>query len=230
MGLFDIFKKQTATQSDPKTPRNHPYTFAYKALPGLAFADPHVPLSFSSVTYSWKDLRELMASGDPFDREAPNRKLAELWAYAGAKLPSRERLNDSGLAAIGGEFGTDSVLVFVRMPKPICVTEAYFVAIIYPKAWFDNPQAYEHQKPKLGCYLLAKSDVSGAEGLGGTLRVVKRDGHGSVSFGVQASASSFLSEVQSALPNPDRCITFVQSPTWNFLMQDTETGQTYGSQ
>ena len=114
MGLFDIFKKQAAAPSDPKSPRKHHYNFAYKALPGLAFADPDVPLSFASVTYSWKDLQELMASRDPFDRETPNRKLADLWAYTGGKLPSHERLSDSGLSAIGGEFGSEHAIVLVR--------------------------------------------------------------------------------------------------------------------
>lgn len=229
MGLFDIFNKPAATPSDPKAPRKHHYTFAYMALPGLAFAGPHVPLSLSSVTYSWKDLQELMTSGDPFEREAPNRKLAELWAYVGAKLPNHERLTDSGLAAIGGEFGAKHALVLVRLPEPICDTEAYFVALVYPKSWFDAPEAYEHAMPSLACYLLAKSSVPGSSGPGATLRVVKRDGHGSVNFGVRPSARSFLEEVQSALPTPDRFITWVQSPTWNFMMQDTERGETHGA-
>ncbi len=229
MGLFDIFKKAAPTPSDLKVPRKHHYTFAYKALTGLAFADPHVPLSFSSVTYSWKDLQELMTSGDPFEREAPNRKLAELWAYAGAKLPNREKLTDSGLSAIGGEFGAKHALVLVRLPEPLCDTEAYFVALVYPKSWFDTPETIEHASPDLVCYLLAKSSVPGDSGSGATLRVVKRDGHGSVNFGVHPSVRSFLEEVQSALPTPDRFITWVQSPTWNFIMQDTERGEKHGA-
>ena len=172
----------------------------------------------------------MITSGDPFDGESPNRKLADLWAYAGAKLPSHERLSISGLSAIGGEFGRDHALVLVRLPEPLRDTEVYFVTLVYPKSWFDDPKAYEHATPRLGCYLLAKSSVPGSSGSGATLRVVKRDGHGSVNFGVHPSVRSFLEEVQSALPTPDRFITWVQSPTWNFLMQDTEAGQTYGSQ
>jgi hypothetical protein len=40
MGLFAIFKKPDDARPDPNSPREHHYTFAYKALPGLAFADP----------------------------------------------------------------------------------------------------------------------------------------------------------------------------------------------
>jgi hypothetical protein len=230
MGLFDIFKKHSAAQSNPKTPRKHHYTFAYKALPGLAFADPHVPLSFSSVTYSWKDLQDLIASGDPFDRETPNRKLASLWAYTGAKLPNHERLSDSGLSAIGGEFGDGNAFVLVRLPEPMRDTEAYFIVLIYPKSWFDDPNSHERNSLTVSCYLLAKSSVPGSSGSGASLRILRRDGHGVVNFGVDPSLRSFLHEVQSELRGPERWITWVESPTWNFFMQDTETGQTFGSQ
>lgn len=210
-------------------PRRHHYNFAYKALPGLAFADPHVPLAFASVTYSWNDLQESMASGDPTEREAPNRKLADFWDYAGAKLPHDERLSSSGLAAIGGEFGPDNFFVLVRMPKPVRLTEPYFVAILYPRQWLEHPQAYESLTPTLRCYLLAKSNVPGSGGVSGaTLRIIDRGGHGAVSSGVTPTARAFLEKVQAALRNPNRCLTWVDSPTWSLIMQDREAEQSYG--
>jgi hypothetical protein len=174
----------------------------------------------------------LLISGDPFGREAPNRKLSELWTYVGARLPRSARLSDCGLAAIGGEFGADHIIVFVRMPEPLRETEAYFTALVYPKSWIVSMcQLLGPRKvmPNVHCYLLAKSSVPGTEGSGATLRGIKRDGHGAVGFGLPISAQSFLDEVRSALGNPERWITWVQSPTWDLFMHARKTGGTSGA-
>jgi hypothetical protein len=232
MGLLDIFRKPAGAGpgGKPQQPRRHHYNFAYKALPGLAFADPHVPLAFTSSTFSWPDLVASLEAGGPFGREVANHKLAQFWADAGEKLASHERIADSGLSAIGGEFGPDHVIVLVRMPEPLNETEAYFVALIYPKSWFDKPGAYENSMPDIHCYLLAKSAIPtiGATPAG-TLRVVKKAGHGAVSLGVPISTPAFLNEVLNSLQKPERWITWVDSPTWNFFMRSPDNSQMHGA-
>lgn len=87
MGLFDIFKrtKGGAAHNDPQPPRRHHHAFAYKALPGLAFADAHVALGFGHDT--------------------PKGSLVKFWKHVGTKFPENERVSDSGLFANVTGFG-----------------------------------------------------------------------------------------------------------------------------
>jgi hypothetical protein len=191
-------------------PRLHHYNFAYRAVPGVAFSDPHVPLGLG--------------------QDMPKGALKKFWAQVGERLPSDQRLSDRGLSATGGEFGPHHSIVLITMPEPLIDTEAYFVAIVYPRAWFTNHTAYENSKPELQCFILAKSQVPGAGGRsGGTLRVVNPDWHGAINHGIPPSERSFLDAVESALARPIQCITRVERPTWKFFMQDAETGQTHGA-
>jgi DNA-binding response OmpR family regulator len=71
------------------------------------------------------------------------------------------------------------------------------------------------------------SDVPGAGGSsGGTLRRLSKTGHGAVKFGVAANAEAFAKEIQTALLNPNKWITWVDSKPWDFEMLDGETEQT----
>jgi CheY-like chemotaxis protein len=202
MRLFGNFKRTKKDAPQPLPPRPHHYQFAYRALPGLAFADAYVPLGFGHDT--------------------PKGSLSEFWKYVGAKYPENERLSDSGLSALDTHFGPDYVILLVAMPTPLRDTEAYFVAIIYPKSWFNDP-TQENSEPDLRYFILAKSEVSSADGAsGGTLRTLTKAGHGAVKFGVPVSVEAFLKEVQEALLNPRKWITWVDSKPWNFSMQDEE--------
>jgi hypothetical protein len=102
MGLFNIFKKGNAS-SNPESPRMHHYNFAYKALPGLAFTDPHVPLGFAT--------------------DAPKDSLAKFWKYVGAKLPENERVDGSGLWA-ADVLADSMVFLLITMPPPLKKSEA----------------------------------------------------------------------------------------------------------
>lgn len=209
---LEIFKGQIEeekSENPEEKPRMHHYNFAYKALPGLAFADPHVPLGFGDDT--------------------PKESLAKFWNYVGSKLPENERVSDAGLFAHDTPFGPDYVIVLVTMPTPLRVSEAYYIAIIYPRSWFKSP-AYENTKPDLHVFILAKSAVPGAEGTsGGTLRILGKTGHGALQYGVPATVEAFLKEIQTAIQNPCKWITWVESKPWNYFMQDTETGETSGA-
>ena len=231
MGMFNIFKKKDVVSGgDSDKPRRHHYSFAYKALPGLAFADPDLPLTFATCTFSWAEIERLVDAGELFARAAANQKLSNFWSSVGAKVPVNEQIDPSGLSAVGGEFGMSGVLVFIKMPEPRRTTEAHFVAIIYPKNWFDNPQTREILAPSIRCYLLAKSDTPTVSGLpGGTLRLIKSDGHGAVKPGMPVDAKSFLSEVHAHLQAPERWVTWVDSPTWNYLMESPGDSQVHGS-
>lgn len=115
------------------------------------------------------------------------------------------------------------------MPTPLREAEAYFVAIIYPRSWFNDP-SQGNSKPDLRYFILAKSEVPGAGGAyGGTLRILDRTGHGAVKFGIPVSVEAFLKEIQIALLNPPKFITWGDSKPWNFFMRDTETGETSGA-
>ena len=194
--------EEEKSQKPEEKPRMHHYNFAYKALPGLAFADVDVPLGFGHDT--------------------PKGSLSEFWKHVGAKCPENERLSDSGLSAIDTHFGPDYVILLVTMPTPLRIAEAHFAAIIYPKSWFKSPD-YENKAPELSYYILAKNDF------GGTFRVLTKTGHGAVKWRVPISAEAFLNEIQIALQKPPRFITWVDSKPWNFFMQDTETGETFGA-
>jgi hypothetical protein len=233
MGFFDRFKKSSAAAPNqkPQQPRRHHYNFAYKALPGLAFADPHVPLAFASSTFSWADLVAALESGGPFGREVANHKLLQFWNDVGQKLSAQERIADAGLSAVGGEFGPAHTFVLIRMPEPLNDTEAYFVAIVYPKSWFEKPGAYDNAIPDLRCYLLAKSSTPGEGGApAATIRLVKKAGHGAVSLGIPRSLAAFLDGVLTSLDSPERWITWVDSPTWNFFMRSPDGSQTHGAE
>jgi len=211
MGLFDIFKRtqKDTPQKERQPPRLHHYQFAYRALPGLAFADPHVVLGFG--------------------HDIPKGSLVKFWNSVGAKFPENERVSDSGLFANATGFGPHYVILFIDMPKPLRETEAYFVAIIYPRTWINDP-SQENSKPDLRYFILAKSEVPSPEGAsGGLLRILTEAGHGAVKFGIPVFAEAFLKEIQIALLNPPQCITWIESKSWNFLMQDSETGQTHGA-
>jgi hypothetical protein len=111
-------------------------------------------------------------------------------------------------------------------------SEAYFVAIIYPQSWFDDP-SFEKSKLPIHFpqyFILAMSDVPGAGGVsGGTLRFFNRTGHGVVKFGVPATDSAFMMEIRNILKTPIKFITWIDSTPWNFMMEDTETGEFSGS-
>ena len=193
----------------PESPRMHHYNFAYKALPGLVFADPLVALGFGHDT--------------------PKGSLIEFWEYVGTKVPEHERINAAGLSAIDIVLKPDHVLLMVEMPEPLRDTEAYFVAVIYPKSWINNP-AQENENPDPNYFILAKSAVPASQGdTGGTLRMLTKTGHGAVKFGVPFNAESFIKEIRSALLNPPQFTTWVESRPWNFFMHDTETGETFGA-
>jgi hypothetical protein len=229
--MFDFFKnKNSVSAVDSDKPRRHHYSFAYKALPGLVFADPDVPITFATCTFSWAEIERLMESGRLFDRAAANQKLSDFWASVGAKVPASEQIDPSGLSAIGGEFGARGVVLFVKMPEPLATTEAHFVAIIYPKSWFDKTETSEVARSGIRCYLLAKSNAPTVSGLpGATLRLVKRHGHGAVKPGIPSDAQSFLREVYNHMQESERWLTWVDSPTWNFLMESPEDSQIHGS-
>jgi hypothetical protein len=209
---LEIFKGQIEGETPQKLeekPRMHHYNFAYKALPGLAFADAHVPLGFGHDT--------------------PKDSLVDFWKYVGTKLPENERVSDFGLFASDTHFGPDHVILLVTMPIPLRDTEAYFVAVIYPKSWLNNP-AQENENPDLNYFILAKSEVPSSQGeSGGTLRMLTKNGHGAVKFGVPIDADSFIKEIRNALLKSPQFITFVESKPWNFFMHDTETGETFGA-
>jgi DNA-binding response OmpR family regulator len=208
MGLLDIFRgtKGNSSHNDPQRPRLHHYEFAYRALPGLAFADPYGPLGMAHDT--------------------PKGSLVKFWNHVETQIPKRERVSDSGLIAVHAPFGPDYVIVLVTMPTPLRVSEAYFVGIIYPKSWFNSPDR-ENSSPALNVFILSKSDVPGAGGSsGGTLRRLNQTGHGAVKFGVAANVETFVNEIQTALLNPNKWITWVDSKPWDILMLDAETGQT----
>ncbi len=212
MGLFDIFKgaKGNAADKNPQPMREHHYAFAYKALPGLAFADPEVPLVF--------------------DSQHPTGRLAKFWAYVGTKFPENERISDSGLLGTVAPLNSDYAIVFIDMPPPLRETEAYFVAICYPYSWLNDPNR-EKSKPDLHYFILARSKVPGRGGASGaTLRTLNQTGHGAVKFGIPVSAEAFTKEIGIALRNPPQWIIGVESKPWRFFMQDDESGQTYGTE
>src|SRR6185369_13559683 len=187
--LLDFFKgtKNGLSQNEPQSPRLHHYNFAYKALPGLAFTDPYVPLGFASDT--------------------PNGRLAKFWKLVGNRLPVNERIDSTGLWAAYVLADSMAFLV-ITMPPPLNKSEAYFVAIIYPQSWFDDPT----EKSKLPAhfpqyFILAMSDVPGAEGVsGGTLRLFNKAGHGAVKFGVPVTDSAFMVEIRHFLKKPAQCV------------------------
>jgi TPR repeat protein len=207
MGLFDIFKKakKDSLQGNQQSPRLHHYQFAYRALPGLAFADAFVPLGFGHDT--------------------PKGSLVKFWKHVGSQFAENERVSDASLLAHDAPFGTDYVILLITMPAPLRATEAYFVAIIYPKSWFNDADQ-ENKEPDLRYFILEKSDVPGAGGIsGGTLRILTKTGHGAVKFGIPVSADVFLKEIHIALLNPLKWVTWVESEPWNFTMQDSENVQ-----
>jgi len=205
-----IDKSDSKSQSE--LPRMHHYNFAYKALPGLAFADPRVPLGFGN--------------------DVPKGSLIKFWDYVGSKLPEDERGSSIGLGGTGGPYGVDHSTVFITMPRPERKTEAYYVAIVYPRAWFNSP-AHENSNPPAPYpvfFLLTVSDVPGSGGVAGaTLRILTKEGHGAVAFGVSVSEEAFMDEIEKIMGADFKFITFVQSKLWNFFMQDGETGETFGS-
>jgi CheY-like chemotaxis protein len=207
MRLIDIFKgtKNNSSQVESKPPRLHHYQFAYRALPGLAFADPYVPLGFGHDT--------------------PKGSLVKFWKQVGTHFPENERFGNSGLIASDSPFGPDYVIVLVTMPTPLRVSEAYYVAIIYPRSWFESP-AYENTRPDLQVFILAMSNVTNAgEVSSGTLRALTKTGHGALKFGVPATVEAFLKEIQIALQNPYKWISRVDSQPWKFEMRDGEMAQ-----
>ena len=196
----------------PKLPRMHHYNFAYKALPGLAFADPHVPLGFGN--------------------DIPKGSLAKFWNRVGSKLPVNERVSEAGLQGTGGPFGENYSIVLITMPKPEQETEAYYIAIVYPRSWFNSPD-YENSKlpnPYPVFFLLTMSEVPGRGGVSGAmLRVLTKEGHGAVAFGVSVSERAFLGEIEKIMGKEAQFITWVHSKPWNYFMQDGETGETFGA-
>jgi hypothetical protein len=210
---LEVFKKEKGNFTDlPESPRMHHYNFAYKALPGLAFADPHVPLGFGDDT--------------------PKGTLAKFWNRVGSKLPVNERVSDAGLRGTGGPFGENYSIVLITMPKPERKTEAYYIAIVYPRSWFNSP-GYENSKlptPYPVFFLLTMSDVPGRGGVSGAmLRTLTKEGHGAVAFGVPVSERAFLDEIEKIIGKEAQFITWVHSKPWNYFMQDAETGETFGA-
>jgi hypothetical protein len=207
---LETLKRDNGKVADlPESPRMHHYNFAYKALPGLVFADPLVALGFGHDT--------------------PEGSLIEFWKYVGTKVPEDKRIIATGLSAIDIILKPDHVMLMVEMPEPLRDTEAYFVAVIYPKSWLNNP-AQENENPDLNYFILAKSEVPASQGdAGGTLRMLTKTGHGAVKFGVPFDAEIFIKEIRSALLKPPQFTTWVESKPWNFFMHDTETGETFGA-
>jgi hypothetical protein len=201
---LDITALAQNAANGTQTPRWHHYNFAYKALPGAAFSDPYMPLGLG--------------------QDEPKGALKRFWAEVGERFPKDERVSDRGLAASAGKLGQSHCFVLVTMPEPERDTEAYFIAIVYPRDWIEDPDAYHNSTPDVRCYLLAKSAIPAAgETHEGTFRTVTRDWHGAVKFGVAVSKESFLSEIQEALGKPLQCITLTQSPTWSYFIQDRVT-------
>jgi hypothetical protein len=144
MGLFNVFKKDKA-DSAPESPRKHHYYFAYKALPGLAFTAPNVPLGFAT--------------------NIPEDGLLRFWQMVGTKLPENERLSGVGLDAVNVNFDSECLLL-ITLPPPLKKSEAYYVGILYPRSWvnssFDNSKL---PKPYPVYFILAMSDVLGTSGV-----------------------------------------------------------------
>lgn len=199
--------KSDLPQHDPQSPRMHHYQFAYRALPGMAFSDPRVPLGFG--------------------QDIPKGSLIKFWKHVGTRFPENERISDSGLFASDTPFGPDYVMLLVTLPTPLRETEAHYVAIIYPRQWFESPD-YENTSPELQVFILARSNVTDAgETSGGTLRILTKTGHGALKFGIPATVEAFVKEIQTALQHPLKWITWVDSKPWDFVMQNDEAGQPY---
>jgi CheY-like chemotaxis protein len=199
--------EEDSRKNDPLPPRLHHYQFAYRALAGLAFADPYVTLGLGN--------------------DMPEGSLIKLWDYVGTKVSEKERLFADGLKAFELTWTPGKqVILIVELPRPLRDTEAYFVAVAYPQSWFNDAHK-ENKTLDLRYFILARTEVPGAGGAsGGTLRMLTKNGHGAVKFGVPTDLNGFFKEVESLMRNVPQFITWVDSKPWKFSMQDSETGQT----
>lgn len=95
-------------------PRSQHYDFAHRALPQLAHAD-----------CGWLTENLSGPGGQEF--------LLGLWAHIGSQLPPEENLSSFGIGYTLARVDNERLVIIIRLPEPLAVPEAYFVALIVRK-------------------------------------------------------------------------------------------------
>ena len=129
------------------TPRQHHYQFAYFALPSMVFRDSPV-------------LKTLTGGGA---RES----LVRGWQALGQRFSPADIVPPTGLHAEIVPFTAHRDLLLVTFPTPRRVTEAYFAAILLPKA-----NLFGTRKGTVRYFLLSHSGIFGENRPEGTIREI----------------------------------------------------------
>ena len=95
-------------------PKSQPIAFAYEALPELFHNDPH-----SFLTYLRRDKMNF---------------LRFWWDYVGKNTGSKGESSADGLAFSIRELDTGITVTIISLPKPAKPKEAYYLALVLPKA------------------------------------------------------------------------------------------------
>ena len=98
-------------RKSPFVVRRHHYDFAHVALPSLV---------------QQHRLKMLGA----FVNEHATDFLHHIWQQVGAHLPQSDRLNPDGLSCSLHDCN-ECAIVVITLPKPTCITEAHFTAIVF---------------------------------------------------------------------------------------------------
>ena len=178
-----MFGKPKQPSSEDSMPRQHHYMFAYAVIPSFAFGDPRtaVGLGIKNAKLDvlgdvWRNTLKVCSAKD---REEPKGDIVRL---------------------------TNHVLLLITMPRPIKVTEAYFVGIMYPRSWLDDQTAYHSTEPDLRVFILAMSEATDSPDEGTLREAVGTNDHHAVAYGVHADRDRFsaaiLALVQPPAPQP----------------------------
>jgi hypothetical protein len=160
-------------------PRQHHYGFAYFVLPSLIFSD--------------SGMIKLLTSS------SAQTKLTAAWELAGKRVGRGDIVPPGGLAIELLPYGKRSELLLITLPTPRRQTEAYFIAVILPKA---NLFGSRTGTPRY--FLLTHSGIFGENQPEGTLREITKTPTGWANARcedfVDVLKSSFLTTLHKVCP------------------------------
>ena len=136
---------------ETRLPRPHHYAFAYRVLPSVIFGPPSIIKSFT--------------------QRSSLQKLTDSWRAVGESMHPGNTVPPNGLEIEVLPYSKRSELLLITLPVPRRPLEAYFVAIVVPRA-----NLFGVRRGVARYFLLSHSAIFGENEPEGTVRELLADG------------------------------------------------------